>query len=536
VRPVSAAAHDVVVRVRRLVAIAVAVATAVLTIAAARADAVTGASPGYIALDLAIGLVLAGAAIAAAGAAAERLLVAGAGMAWLAGSVVAEARSLHQGVLLVALLAFPDGRIHGAVRWTMAAAAAVAAGGLVPLAGVAALFAAVAVVALGDSRVRSAFPAAGGSVLAVALFYAWWGGRQDVPVAPLVVYEAALIAVAAGFTVASRLVRRNATRVADTALGGGAAAGLPGLRDVLGDLLGDPGLRIELWDPAAEEFHDPVTGKTRSGMSQRAFAVRDGRDLVARVVTRSRAMTDSPTAAAVGTAVALAVANHRLWQAHERHVWELEAARRRLLTVTDRERARAAQALRTGVIAALDLAAAELARLDGGGELRLPAALDDSAVGGLQRAADDVRRIVAGFPPSALGGGRLRAAVESLAAASQVPVAVRVDPAVAADGAVESALFYVCSEALTNVAKHAHADRAWIDLRCVSGRVVIDVGDDGCGSADPRGLGLQGLADRLAAVGGRLTVSSPPGGGTVVTATVALSSDTTPARPAAPAP
>ncbi|MGN9907757.1 sensor histidine kinase [Phytohabitans sp. LJ34] len=523
-------------RVRRLLAAAVAVAVAALSVLASRADAAAGAAPGYVAADLAVGVALAGAALVAAGATAERLLVAGAGAAWLAGSVFAEVRSLHQGMLLVALVAFPDGRIRGPVRVSLVAAAAVVAFGLVPQVGVAALFATVAAVALlGAARLRGAFPAAAGGVLASALLYAWWSGRHDAPVPPLAVYEAALLTVAAGFAVATRLVRRDAARLADTALGGGLSAGLPGLREVLAGLIGDPGLRIEMWDPVAERFRDPATGGARPAEQRPAFPVRDGGALVAQVVTGSRAMADPPTAAAVGTAVALAVANHRLREAHERHVAELEAARRRLLAVTDRERDRAAQALRTGVIAALDKAAAELARRDSSGTGPQLAALLDEAATELGLAAADVRRIVGGAPPLALGEGRLRAAVEALAAASPVPVAVRVDPTLAADAAVETALFYVCSEALTNVAKHAGGGRAWIDLRCVSGHVVLDVGDDGCGAADPRGSGLQGLADRLAAVGGRLAVTSPPGGGTVVTATVGLTSGSPPARPAVPA-
>jgi signal transduction histidine kinase len=528
-------AHDGVVEMRRLPAAAVAVVAAVLSVLAARADVAAGASPGYVAVDLGVGLALVGVGLVAAGAAAERLLVAGVGVAWLAGSVFAQARPLHQGVLLVALLAFPEGRIRGASRISLAAVAGAVAFGLVPQLGVAASFAAVASVALlGDARLRSAFPAAAAGVLAGALLYAWWGGRYDTPLPPLAVYEAALLAVAGGFAVAARLVRRDAARLADAALGGEPGAGLAGLRDVLAGLLGDPDLRVDLWDRAAEQFRDPATDAVRSAEQRPAFPVRDGGALVARIVTASRAMADPPTAAAVGTAVALAVANHRLREAHERHVSELEAARRRLLAVTDRERDRAARALRTGVIAALDRAATELDRRDGELEPRLAARLQEAATE-LGLAAADVRRIVDGAPPSALGGGRLRAAVESLAAASPLPVAVRVDPALVADPPVETALFYVCSEALTNVAKHAGATRAWIDLRRVSGHMVLDVGDDGCGAADVRGCGLQGLADRLAAVGGRLTVISPPGAGTVVTARVGLSCGSPPVRPAAPA-
>jgi signal transduction histidine kinase len=77
----------------------------------------------------------------------------------------------------------------------------------------------------------------------------------------------------------------------------------------------------------------------------------------------------------------------------------------------------------------------------------------------------------------------------------------------------------VVSESLANIGKHARADSARIDLTCVDGILVVEVADDGVGGADTeRGTGLRGLADRVEALGGRLRVWTPRGGGTRVRA------------------
>jgi signal transduction histidine kinase len=108
------------------------------------------------------------------------------------------------------------------------------------------------------------------------------------------------------------------------------------------------------------------------------------------------------------------------------------------------------------------------------------------------------------------------AALQVLADRSPVPVDVRGDVPRLADP-VEAALFFVCSEALTNAVKHAAASRVAVELGIEGEGVILTIADDGCGGADPRrGSGLRGLADRVEALGGRLRLESPAQGGTRV--------------------
>jgi signal transduction histidine kinase len=84
---------------------------------------------------------------------------------------------------------------------------------------------------------------------------------------------------------------------------------------------------------------------------------------------------------------------------------------------------------------------------------------------------------------------------------------------------VEAAAYFTVSEALTNVARYAHATRAWVDVREIEGCLGVEVGDDGAGGAILRpGSGLQGLSDRIEAVNGTLTIDSPAGAGTILRA------------------
>jgi signal transduction histidine kinase len=133
----------------------------------------------------------------------------------------------------------------------------------------------------------------------------------------------------------------------------------------------------------------------------------------------------------------------------------------------------------------------------------------------LTRAAiDELRELAHGIHPAILTHHGLAAAVEGLAERASIPVDVEIGDERHPE-AVESAAYFVVAEALTNVAKYAHASCARVHAAAEDGSLVLTVEDDGAGGARPSpGGGLAGLADRVAAFGGSLTVDSPPGGGT----------------------
>jgi signal transduction histidine kinase len=153
----------------------------------------------------------------------------------------------------------------------------------------------------------------------------------------------------------------------------------------------------------------------------------------------------------------------------------------------------------------------------------------DSEVGRLLAAAredladsvNELRELARGLHPAVLSTCGLEAAVESVVARSPLPVTLAAEVGQRSPAPVEVAAYYVVCEALTNVAKYAGAASAAVTIVRQGRRLVVEVIDDGAGGADPEGgSGLRGLADRVEALGGRLRVSSPRGGGTTVHAEI----------------
>jgi signal transduction histidine kinase len=138
----------------------------------------------------------------------------------------------------------------------------------------------------------------------------------------------------------------------------------------------------------------------------------------------------------------------------------------------------------------------------------------------LSRALDELRELARGIHPAVLTDRGLEAAVEGLARRSSIPVTVDAIHE-RLPGPVEVAAYYVVSEALTNVAKYAKATSVNVRIARADGRILVDIVDDGIGGADPsRGTGLHGLADRLEALDGILSVASPAGSGTQIHAEI----------------
>jgi len=129
----------------------------------------------------------------------------------------------------------------------------------------------------------------------------------------------------------------------------------------------------------------------------------------------------------------------------------------------------------------------------------------------------NLRTLIHGIQPEILTALGLPAALEELADRAPLPVTVdaRLDERL--PGRIESTAYFAAAEALTNIAKHSGASQAHISARRTDDRLILEVSDDGRGGADPaRGSGLTGLADRVAVVGGRMLLSSPLGGPTLL--------------------
>jgi PAS domain S-box-containing protein len=195
---------------------------------------------------------------------------------------------------------------------------------------------------------------------------------------------------------------------------------------------------------------------------------------------------------------------------------ELEASRARIIEAADEARRRIERDLHDGaqqrlVVASLNMRAAEQ-RAEPGSET---ARLLESARAELSAGLAELRELARGIHPTALTTLGLIPAVQALASRSAVPVELDCALAERLLPAVETALYYTVAEALTNVDRYAGASLASVRIRRRDSLVELEIEDDGCGGADrARGSGLRGLEDRLGAVGGRLELDSPAGGGT----------------------
>ncbi len=144
-------------------------------------------------------------------------------------------------------------------------------------------------------------------------------------------------------------------------------------------------------------------------------------------------------------------------------------------------------------------------------------ALVESAHEEAKAALGELRDLVRGIHPAILEERGLDAALSAVIARCPVPVEARVNVVDRPRSTVESAAYYVVAEALTNVARHSGAGRAWVDIVRVGDRLTVEVRDDGVGGADPeKGTGLRGLRDRATGLGGTCDVISPVGGPTTL--------------------
>jgi signal transduction histidine kinase len=489
--------------------------------------------------DLAVGLAfLILAAVAWRRSRGLAVLAAAVALSWWLGSVWSEAVMWHRGPLIHLLIAYP--RVWPDRTWVrlviLGGYAASLSPGTWASAPVAVALAAVLLAATvgrtvgagaGVSGRRQAFEVLPALVVATAIV-------GDAVARAVVPYGAAVrpsflafcaALVAAAVLMAVGLQRSDAARVTDVVVELG-EGGQAGLKAELALLLGDPRLELGVErDGAFVDESGEVLEHPGPGDSRRAVRVaRHGApDLL--VLHNATPWDDPVLHAAVTRWAELSQANAELRRQAEVALEDVAASRRRLLVAADAERERLAHRIEASVNDPLrslhDLLAArpEIAPLV---RTRLRGLLDR-----LGAASHDLA-------PPALGRG-LGAALEHLARESPLMVTVEErwpedrgprDPEV--DPEVERAAYYVCAEALANAVKHADATRVKVSVLRDREELSVEISDDGRGGALPgaspgTGSGLAGLDDRVAALGGSLSVESTPGSGTTVRATLPLS-------------
>ncbi|MER7334987.1 MULTISPECIES: histidine kinase [unclassified Micromonospora] len=200
----------------------------------------------------------------------------------------------------------------------------------------------------------------------------------------------------------------------------------------------------------------------------------------------------------------------------ENRVRELAASRAGVIAAVDAERQRIERDLHDGLQQRLVALGMLLGRARRSRDAERTAALLAQAHADAQQAIGELREVAWRVYPSALDDADLGQVLEMVAQRSDVPVRVRCDLPVRPQRQVETALYFVACEALTNAAKHAAATLITVEIGAGERFVRMTVHDDGAGGADPAGRGLSGLARRVAAQDGRLRVDSPPGGPTTV--------------------
>jgi signal transduction histidine kinase len=298
------------------------------------------------------------------------------------------------------------------------------------------------------------------------------------------------------------------------------------LRDALANALGDPSLQVAYWAPSQDRFVD-AAGEPMvlpdDGTGQAVTMLERGGVQEAAIIHDAILLEEPGLIASVASAMRLAVENDRLTSEVEAQLQEVRASRTRIVEAGDRERRRIERDLHDGAQQRLISLSLELRVA----RSKLGEAADPEVRRSLDRAADEaqaalveLRDLALGIHPLILTEGGLGEAIESLADRTSVDVSVdigseRYSPA------VEGAAYFVISEALANVTKYANATKATVRVRGLADHMTIEVEDDGMGGADPRsGSGLRGLADRLAALDGTITVVSPVGGGTKISALI----------------
>lgn len=290
------------------------------------------------------------------------------------------------------------------------------------------------------------------------------------------------------------------------------------LRDALARALGDSTLQLAFRQPDGAGHLDTSgravdADRPDSGRAVVPIAGPDGAVLVYDEGLELEPQLVKLTAAAAG----MALEHARLQAEVQAQLEQVRASRARIVEAGDAERRRLERDLHDGAqqrLVTLSLALGMARDRAAGADPEL-AALIDSAGTQAREALTELRELARGIHPAVLTETGLTGAVQALVERSPVAATITAVPDGRFPAPVEATAYFVVSEALANVAKHAMAGAAQVTIRRPPGRLVVEVSDDGAGGARAEGgSGLRGLADRVASAGGVLRVDSPPGGGT----------------------
>jgi signal transduction histidine kinase len=456
----------------------------------------------------------------------------GGAVGWLAGQTV----YLHRGPLLHAVIAYPSGRATSRLAGRAIVAAYAVA--IVPQVWsnetATIVLAALLVSVTAAGYVRSVGPvrrarfialqaaASLSVVIATGAVARLVLSSSVVGLVALLAYEVTVGAVAVGLT--ASLLSASWERAAVTDLVVELGEGRSGtLRGELARALGDPSLEVGYWMPDTHAFVDAggrVLTLPSLGSDRAATVVERDHEPVAVLVHDSTFVDDPGLMEAVTAAARLEASNARLQTEVQARVTELEASRRRVLEAGDEERRRLERRLHDGAERRLR----DLTQLLRRSETSSGATKEKiaRAEAQLTETLEDLSRLARGLHPRILSERGLQSALARLGKTFPIPVQIQVGrDRLRPD--VELLVYFACSEALANIAKHASASQVAVSILVHNGRALVDVEDDGVGGADiASGTGLRNLSDRVEVFGGTLEVESDPGRGTRLTAEIPL--------------
>jgi len=345
-------------------------------------------------------------------------------------------------------------------------------------------------------------------------------GNLNLHVSNLVLYGIAPLILLAGpaLFVASTL----RARMARGAVGSAIVDLEPGapperLRDALARALGDSTMQLAFRLPDGSGYLDTsgrAVDPARPGQGRVVMPLGESGEVV---LVHDQGLEHEPqlvrlTASAAG----MALEHARLQAEVQAQLEQVQASRTRIVEAGDAERRRLERDLHDGAqqrLVTLTLALGMARSRAAGADPELES-LIDSATKEAREALVELRELARGIHPAVLTETGLAGAIQALVERSPVATTITALPAGRFPAQIEATAYFVVSEALANVAKHAAAGSAQVTIRQLTGQLMVQVSDDGAGGAKPEGSGLRGLADRVASAGGVLRIDSPPGSGT----------------------